>query len=170
MTDGMERRMNLNHAARERDAAAWTSKLLTEGYCVIPGLLPPERIAALDSDLGADFENAGFSRGTFYGERTKRFGRLLTRSPIAADLVQHPLVQDVVERVLSPWCDTVQLNLTRLSVRRAQRIRFGRSRANRRSPRPATRFPQATAARPWRRRSGRAGQARSALRQVPSER
>ncbi|NUR44723.1 MAG: phytanoyl-CoA dioxygenase family protein, partial [Sphingomonas sp.] len=51
-------------------------------------------------------------QGGFYGERTKRFGRLLARSPIAAELVQHELVLGIVRSVLSPWCDTIQLNLT----------------------------------------------------------
>lgn len=90
----------------------WTSKLLADGYCVIPDLLPREAIAALDEDLQPDFEQTPFCKGDFYGSRTKRFGRLLARSPVAAKLVQHELVLGVVRSVLSPWCDTIQLNLT----------------------------------------------------------
>lgn len=90
----------------------WTERLLAEGYCVIPDLLPRSLVAALDSDLGADFLATPFCQGRFYGERTKRFGRLLTRSRRAAALVRHELVLGIVERVLSPWCDTIQLNLT----------------------------------------------------------
>ena len=96
----------------EEEIAAWTDQLLRHGYCVIPDLLPAERIAALDADLAADFADVPFCTGGFYGERTKRFGRLLTRSPLARDLVEHPLVLGVARRVLEPWCDTVQLNLT----------------------------------------------------------
>ena len=96
------------------DAAVnrWTEELLSQGYCVIPDLLPREAVAALDRDLEEDFERTPFCRGGFYGERTKRFGRLLVRSPRAASLVQHELVLGIVEQVLSPWCDTIQLNLT----------------------------------------------------------
>lgn len=90
----------------------WTEELLSQGYCVIPDLLPRETIAALDQDLDEDFERTPFCRGGFYGERTKRFGRLLVRSPRAAIIVQHELVLGIVEQVLSPWCDTIQLNLT----------------------------------------------------------
>ena len=90
----------------------WSERLLVDGFCVIPDLLPPAQIAALDTDLAADFESTPFCQGRFYGERTKRFGRLLARSPRAAALVQHELVLGVVERVLSPWCDNFQLNLT----------------------------------------------------------
>ncbi|HZF43653.1 MAG TPA: phytanoyl-CoA dioxygenase family protein [Sphingomonadaceae bacterium] len=94
------------------DIAAWSEQLLANGYCVIPDLVQVEMIAELERDLGEDFARTPFCRGGFYGERTKRFGRLLTRSPRAADLVQHALVVGVAERVLSPWCDNIQLNLT----------------------------------------------------------
>ena len=87
-------------------------ELLERGYCVIPGLMGRERIAALDDELGEDFAETPFCTGGFYGARTKRFGRLLARSGIAAELVQHELVLGVVRTVLSPWCDTIQLNLT----------------------------------------------------------
>jgi len=90
----------------------WSALLLEQGWCVIPGLLEPETVAALDRDLAPDFEETPFCRGGFYGERTKRFGRLLARSKRAASLVQHPLVLGIVRKLLEPWCDTVQLNLT----------------------------------------------------------
>lgn len=90
----------------------WTERLLTEGYCVIPNLLPASQILALDEELQADFEETPFCAGGFYGERTKRFGRLLLRSRGVRNLVMHDLVLGIVRRLLTPWCDTVQLNLT----------------------------------------------------------
>jgi hypothetical protein len=100
--------------AIDLDAAAgrWTDTLLAQGYCIIPELLPLETIRKLDRDLAADFPETPFCEGEFYGRRTKRFGRLLIRSPLARNLVQHELILGIVRRVLSPWCDTVQLNLT----------------------------------------------------------
>jgi ectoine hydroxylase-related dioxygenase (phytanoyl-CoA dioxygenase family) len=89
----------------------WSERLLANGFCVIPGLVPADHVAALDADLAADFDATPFCEGRFYGERTKRFGRLLSRSARAASLVQHALVLRIVEEVLSPWCDTIQLNL-----------------------------------------------------------
>ncbi len=100
------------HPDLEAQISRWAEELLTQGYCVIPGLLPGETVAELDRDLAEDFETTPFCRGGFYGERTKRFGRLLVRSPLAARMVQHELVLGVVDQLLSPWCDTVQLNLT----------------------------------------------------------
>jgi ectoine hydroxylase-related dioxygenase (phytanoyl-CoA dioxygenase family) len=89
-----------------------TEMLLADGYCIIPGLIPPRLIASLDRDLEADFAETPFCSGGFYGERTKRFGRLLIRSPLASMLVQHELILGIVRRILSAWCDTIQLNLT----------------------------------------------------------
>lgn len=90
----------------------WTETLLEQGWCVIPSLLSPEIMRALDDDLAADFADTPFCKGDFYGPRTKRFGRLLVRSPLARKIVQHPLVLRISRRVLEPWCDTIQLNLT----------------------------------------------------------
>ena len=89
----------------------WTERLLVDGYCVIPDLLP-RTIEALDRELAEDFDRTPFCEGGFYGARTKRFGRLLARSCHSEALVRHPLLTGVVERVLSPFCDTIQLNLT----------------------------------------------------------
>jgi ectoine hydroxylase-related dioxygenase (phytanoyl-CoA dioxygenase family) len=94
------------------EADRWTSALLDQGWCVIPSLLPQKAIEALDRDLAGDFEETPFCRGGFYGARTKRFGRLLARSASAAPLVEHPLILAIARRVLGPWCDTIQLNLT----------------------------------------------------------
>jgi len=102
-------RLNRDFAS---ETARWTSLLLEQGWCVIPSLLPTYTIAALDAELAPDFEETPFCSGGFYGARTKRFGRLLARSPLAANLVQHPLVLAIVRSVLEPWCDCIQLNLT----------------------------------------------------------
>lgn len=85
--------------------------LMTQGWCVIPNALPRETIDALDADLAPIYEATPFCEGDFYGGRTKRFGSLLKRSPHAAALAMDALILAVSEAVLSPWCDTLQLNL-----------------------------------------------------------
>ncbi len=89
-----------------------TRQLLEHGYCVLPNALPSTTIKALDDDLGQAFADTPFCQGGFYGERTKRFGRLLVRSPHATELVMHPEILGIAERVLGAWCDCIQLNLT----------------------------------------------------------
>lgn len=85
--------------------------LTTEGWCVIPNALPRDTIEALGADLAPIYDATPFCRGDFYGGRTKRFGSLLKRSPHAAALAQEKLILAVTKEVLSPWCDTLQLNL-----------------------------------------------------------
>jgi len=59
-----------------------------------------------------DFAATPFGQGGFYGSTTKRFGRLLRRAAGAAALVQHPRILGIVEAVLAPWCECIQLNTT----------------------------------------------------------
>jgi ectoine hydroxylase-related dioxygenase (phytanoyl-CoA dioxygenase family) len=102
----------MNDTTLAADIARWTERLLVQGYCIVPGLLPPSLLAELDTDLAAAFDETPFCRGGFYGERTKRFGRILARSHNAPALVRHPLIMGIVSQILSPWCDSIQLNLT----------------------------------------------------------
>ena len=92
--------------------ARHATELRTQGYCLVPDALPAAAIAALDEDLAGDFARTPFGQGHFYGETTKRFGRLLIRSDHARVLVQHDLILGIVETILSPWCDCIQLNTT----------------------------------------------------------
>jgi ectoine hydroxylase-related dioxygenase (phytanoyl-CoA dioxygenase family) len=92
--------------------AGLAGTLMTLGYCIVRGALPAGMVDALDRELKPAFDETPFCEGGFYGERTKRFGRLLARSPAAERFVRHAAILDLVEEVLAPWCDNVQLNLT----------------------------------------------------------
>jgi ectoine hydroxylase-related dioxygenase (phytanoyl-CoA dioxygenase family) len=74
--------------------------------------MPAAAVRAFDRDLAPAFDETPFCEGNFYGERTKRFGRLLARSGDAERFVRHAVILDLVQTMLAPWCDTVQLNLT----------------------------------------------------------
>ena len=93
-------------------APHWIACLKAYGYCVIPEFVPASTIAALDADLDPHFQAQPCSVGAFYGEHTKRFGGLLNRSAHAETLVRHPLVLEICDAVLGPWCDRIALNLT----------------------------------------------------------
>ncbi len=96
----------------ETDIAAGADELSRTGFCIIPNALPAQTIGDLDADLEVPFSETPFGEGGFYGTTTIRFGRLLARSAHAASLVQHRLILGIVERILSPWCDCIQLNTT----------------------------------------------------------
>src|SRR3546814_2367155 len=57
------------------------------------------------------FTATNFCEVGFYGERTKRFGRLLIRSPLMGELVMHREILDLAELALGNWCERIQLNL-----------------------------------------------------------
>jgi ectoine hydroxylase-related dioxygenase (phytanoyl-CoA dioxygenase family) len=101
----------MTHVHRD-PAAKWSAQLQSEGWCIIRDALPAATITALDADLAATFARTPFCKGGFYGATTKRFGRLLARSRHAAALVQHSTILGVVENILSPRCDCIQLNTT----------------------------------------------------------
>ena len=88
------------------------ARLMSEGYCIIPDAVPADVIGSLNHDLDSRFKATPFCKGTFYGETTKRFGSLLKHSRTAEALVQHPFILDLIRKVLGPYCDRIQLNLT----------------------------------------------------------
>ncbi|AMK19602.1 MULTISPECIES: phytanoyl-CoA dioxygenase family protein [Sphingobium] len=95
-------------ARPDRDA----TRLARDGYCVIERAIDPAAIAAIEDSLASRFAETPLCQGDFYGAHTKRFGALLARAPGAADLVLHSHILAVVERMLSPWCEGIALNLT----------------------------------------------------------
>ncbi|THD51690.1 phytanoyl-CoA dioxygenase family protein [Phenylobacterium sp.] len=94
------------------DAALWLQRLQQDGYCIIRGLLSRDLTDGLIADLAERFERTPFCEGDFYGGRTKRFGGVLKRSARAEALVRHPMILEIVQGVLGPYCDRFQLNLT----------------------------------------------------------
>lgn len=87
-------------------------QLRAYGYCIVSNLIPVSTIRALLDDLEERFAQTPFCKGEFYGPHTKRFGSLLTRSPHSEQLVRHPLILELAQLVLRPYCDRFQLNLT----------------------------------------------------------
>src|SRR3546814_7644106 len=87
-------------------------ELSGDGYCILRGALDPSAIEALAADLAPSFALTPMCQGVFYGNRTRRFGALLRRSPRAEALVRHPVVLEIAEAMLLPWCERIALNLT----------------------------------------------------------
>lgn len=86
--------------------------LARDGWCVFGRAVEPALIAGIEADLDPRFAATPLCQGAFYGELTKRFGSLLTRSPEIERLAMHPLILEIVEQMLLPWCDRIALNLT----------------------------------------------------------
>ncbi|WP_447763430.1 phytanoyl-CoA dioxygenase family protein [Sphingopyxis panaciterrae] len=84
---------------------------MDEGYTILRGAVPASLIEGVGRDLDPRYAATPFCQGGFYGERTKRFGRLLIRSPLTAELVMNAAILDLAVRTLGNWCDRIQLNL-----------------------------------------------------------
>src|ERR1700740_3575933 len=83
--------------------------LLDDGYVIIERLAPAVTDRAL-ADLAADIDAAPIGHTGFLGFGTKRLGGLLRRSPAVRDIVIHPVVMALCDRVLQPHCARYQLN------------------------------------------------------------
>lgn len=98
-----------NHDGGRRSAEG--QALMERGYTMLRGAAPAALVRRVGADLDARFTATPFCEGGFYGERTKRFGRLLIRSPLVADLVLNRAILDLAELALGNWCERIQLNL-----------------------------------------------------------
>ena len=85
-------------------------QLQREGYLVLDDLIEPDLLRTVYEDLDPHFRAASFGIGPFYGGETKRFGRPLIRSSAVANLALNETILGLVEEVLGPHCDCLQLN------------------------------------------------------------
>lgn len=95
-----------------RRAADYAQQMQDHGYCIIRDIVDPAAVSALSGDLAGSFAHTARSEGLFYGNRTRRFHGLLRRSEHIERFVLQPTVLELVNTILRPNCDTVQLNLT----------------------------------------------------------
>ena len=83
-----------------------------DGAVIISGLLSGEQYKSLRSDLDPEFAQADFCEGLFYGTSTKRIHSLVRKSSTVRSMIMIPIVVSIMEKILGPNCDKIQLNLT----------------------------------------------------------
>ena len=79
---------------------------------IIDGLIDQIEVNLLNKDLAPYLKNDVFGRDEFTGFKTKRIGALIARSEACRNLAMQPLVNEVSEKYLSPFCDGYQLHFT----------------------------------------------------------
>ena len=79
---------------------------------IIDGLVDQKEVNLLNKDLAPYLKNDVFGRDEFTGFKTKRIGALIARSEACRKLALQPLVNEVSEKYLSPFCDGYQLHFT----------------------------------------------------------
>lgn len=85
-----------------------------DGWTIIRRAVDPEIVRRLAADLEDGIGQTAPSVGPFYGAGTRRFGRLLARSPVAERLVLHPQALALAREVVGRNHSRVGLNLTQL--------------------------------------------------------
>ena len=92
----------LKYADPNTPLPALLAQLHTDGYFIIPQLLPAAQVQGIRDALAPHLRGQLPGRNDFEGFESERVYALLAKSQVFADLAAHPLVLDVCEDVLGP--------------------------------------------------------------------
>lgn len=92
----------LTHTDPTTPLPALLDRLQTDGYVILPSLLPPAQVQGIRDALAPWLQGEKPGRNDFEGFRSERVYALLAKSPVFAELSAHPLVLAVCEAVLGP--------------------------------------------------------------------
>ncbi len=95
----------------ETSVDSMAEALAANGYLIIEGLAP-DLTAQAWAELAGDIESAPLGHTDFLGARTKRLGGLLRKSAAVRELVVHPVILALADRILQPHCARYQLNFS----------------------------------------------------------
>ena len=70
--------------------------LARDGCAIVERLVPPAALARVRDELAPWLAATPYGQDRFAGQRTRRTGGLIARSPACRDLVQHPVVLGAV--------------------------------------------------------------------------
>ncbi len=74
----------------------YLAELKVDGYTVIEALMPTELMQRIRQELAPYLKREKMGRNNFEGEQTERVYALLAKSPSMAELIEHPLILDIV--------------------------------------------------------------------------
>jgi len=105
--------MDVPHLSSSTSGEEVAAALAEAGCAVVERLAPPELVARILAELDPWMRATPVGPDDFAGQRTRRTGGLVARSPASRELVTHPLVLDAARRVLS-HAVSLQLHLTQM--------------------------------------------------------
>jgi ectoine hydroxylase-related dioxygenase (phytanoyl-CoA dioxygenase family) len=85
------------------DADAVCARLADDGYAVVDGLFEPEALAQARAEAATLFESTPFGRDDFEGRKTRRIYALFAKTRAFDGAATHPLILDVLDRVLGHY-------------------------------------------------------------------
>ncbi len=84
--------------------------LKTDGGVIVKNLVDKELLDTVKADFRPQFDEAGdYIENDFNGYKTKRLETVLGISRSAADLLAHPLIMKVADKVLKPYCSNYRI-------------------------------------------------------------
>ena len=104
--------VQITHLPANAPQEALLRCMAEDGAVIIDEVLDPERLKALDQDLGPFLKNAVYGRDAFTGLRTQRIGALIARSKACGELALEPRMLEAARTYLAEHCDDVQLHFT----------------------------------------------------------
>ncbi|MDG2233426.1 MAG: phytanoyl-CoA dioxygenase family protein, partial [Ilumatobacter sp.] len=105
--------MGVTHLSADATTEEIHRVLAAEGALVIDDLASVELIDRITAEMADHVEATPFGSDDFSGRFTRRTGGLIARSETARELVQHPLVLDVAERLMHQ-ASKFQVHLTQI--------------------------------------------------------
>ena len=104
--------VQITHLPANAPQEALLRCMAEDGAVIIDEVLDPERLKALDQDLGPFLKKAVYGRDAFTGLRTQRIGALIARSKACGELALEPSMLEAARTYLAEHCDDVQLHFT----------------------------------------------------------
>ncbi|MGC2855309.1 phytanoyl-CoA dioxygenase family protein [Novispirillum sp. DQ9] len=92
--------------------AAAVEALDRDGAVILTHMADAATLAAVDRDLAPWMAATPPGAGAFFGRRTVRFGGVIVKSQASHALCLNDTVLKLVEHMLLPACETIQINLT----------------------------------------------------------
>ncbi|MEI6630045.1 MAG: phytanoyl-CoA dioxygenase family protein, partial [Actinomycetota bacterium] len=102
------------HFTRSSSADDIASALTSYGCVIIDELVDHQQVDALLSEMQPFIDATPLGQDDFTGRTTQRTGALLARSTASIDMVAHPLVLKVTQKILGLSATTFQLHLTQI--------------------------------------------------------
>jgi hypothetical protein len=104
--------VRLEHFGPDDEPAAMLAALQRDAAIIIDHVIPAATLTEVRSELDPYLDATPYGEIDFHGNRTRRVGALIARSPACGRLASHPLVLDLARGFLGPFCEQFQLHFT----------------------------------------------------------
>ncbi|OYV62342.1 MAG: hypothetical protein B7Z71_01495 [Acidocella sp. 21-58-7] len=105
--------MSLLHLPSDATADQVAESLQTHGYAIVDELVSNEFMDRLYAETAPYIDATPYGTDSFLGQKTRRTGALIARSPVARELVMNPLAIATAGKFLA-HASTFQLHLTQI--------------------------------------------------------